>query len=370
MTGATTLREARALTPRPDRVPYWDTARFVCVTLVVVGHAIQRQVADSDGALALYLGIYAFHMPALALISGYFTSADPPDAPRMRRVITDLVIPYLVLQAVWSLVQWAVEGDPGLDPSRPHWTLWFLIALALWRVGLPYLALLRHPLLWALAASVIVGYLPQVDSTFALSRTIAVLPFFVLGWRLRNTGAVDRWLGAGSRVWMVRGVAVAVLATWTAVLVAGIDWFREVDLRLWFFYDDGYAALGEPGWWAGLVRLALIGLALLLTAAVLALVPRRETVVTALGQATMYVYLLHSFVLYPIRESGFLGDGRSSPTWVVAMVVASVAIAILLASPPVRRLFRPLVEPRPRRLFRDPGPPAAPPHPGARHDAG
>jgi fucose 4-O-acetylase-like acetyltransferase len=62
------------VSPAPRvRVPFWDNARFVCVTLVVIGHGIQRLTSDSDNALVLYLFIYAFHMPAFAIISGYFS---------------------------------------------------------------------------------------------------------------------------------------------------------------------------------------------------------------------------------------------------------------------------------------------------------
>ena len=57
------------------------------------------------------------------------------------------------------------------------------------------------------------------------------------------------------------------------------------------------------------MRLGLILLAVVLSAAFYVLVPRRNTIFTVFGQATMYVYLLHSFVLYPIRESGML-EGR------------------------------------------------------------
>src|SRR5690606_38107439 len=46
------------------RVPVWDNARFLCVTLVVIGHGIQRITYDDDYALIVYLFIYEFHMPA------------------------------------------------------------------------------------------------------------------------------------------------------------------------------------------------------------------------------------------------------------------------------------------------------------------
>ncbi len=345
-------------TPQPsivkERVPFWDNARFACIVLVVTGHAIQRQTSDSDNALALYLFIYAFHMPAFAIISGFFSKAEPPGRKQMRRVLTDIVIPYAIMQGIWSLVQWIVEGRSAFNPTEPKWTLWFLLALAIFRLILPYLALLRWPLVWAVAASVLVGYFPNVDSTFSLSRAIGILPFFVLGWALRHTRVVDQWRAASrGTVWCIRAAAVTLFGLWLWVVLANLDLFREIDLRFWFFYDDHYRALGESSWWAGLLRLGLILLAVLLSTAFLVLIPRRETFFTAFGQATMYVYLLHSFVLYPIRESGVLKDEHSSAVWLLTMVFASLAISVLLASPWIRRIFRPLIEPRPAWLFVD-----------------
>ncbi|TXK17793.1 acyltransferase family protein [Homoserinibacter sp. GY 40078] len=334
-------------------MPYWDNARFACIVLVVIGHAIQRQTADSDNALALYLFIYAFHMPAFAIVSGYFSKADAPGGRQMRRLITDFVLPYVIMQSIWSIVQWAVEGKDIFNPTEPHWTLWFLLALAIFRIVLPYLALLRWPLVWAVLFSVTVGYFANVDSTFSLSRAIGILPFFVLGWKLRQWDVWGRWLDLGRGVWAARVAALAVLGAWLAVVIVNVQSFRAFDLRLWFFYDDSYQALGEPTWWAGLLRFALILLAVLLTAAFLALVPRRATFFTTFGQATMYVYLLHSFVLYPIRESGILRDDHSSAIWLLTMVFASLAISIVLSSPWVRRVFRPVIEPKPDWLFRD-----------------
>ena len=225
--------------PLPKRrVPFWDNARCVSVTLVVVGHAIQRLTYDSDNALVLYLFIYAFHMPAFAIISGYFSKASPPTTRQMTKVLTDILLPYFVMETIWTVVQFLVEGKREFNPSTPSWTLWFLLALGIFRLILPYLALVRWPLAWAVVFSVGVGYLGNVDSTFSLSRAIGILPFFVLGWQLRQWGLVDRWHLAERVAWWIRGGAIAVLAGWLGVVMANITFFREIDLRFWFFYDD------------------------------------------------------------------------------------------------------------------------------------
>ena len=334
-------------------MPFWDNARFLCVTLVVIGHGTQRLTAESDNALIVYLFLYAFHMPAFAIISGYFSKSGPPTTRQLKKVVTDILLPYFIMETIWTLVQFLVEGKQEFNPSTPSWTLWFLLALGIFRLILPYLALVRWPLFWSVLFSFGVGYLTNVDSTFSLSRAIGILPFFVLGWKLKEWGLVERWRVIERTAWWIRSVAVAVFACWLLVVVVFIDTWRRVDLRFWFFYDDSYVGLGEDQWWAGFVRIGLIALAVVLSAAFFVLVPRSDTWFTSLGQATMYIYLLHSFVLYPIRETGVLSGQHTTAMWLLGMILACIAISIVLGSPVVQRVFRPLIEPRPDWLFVD-----------------
>ena len=161
------------------------------------GTRIQRLTADSDNALILYLFIYAFHMPAFAIISGYFSKASPPGSRQMKKVITDILLPYFIMETIWTLVQFIVEGKQEFNPTQPSWTLWFLLALGIFRLVLPYLALLRWPLLWAVRVlDRRRDTSPTSTRTFSLSRTIGILPFFVLGWQVRQWRLVDRWRAA------------------------------------------------------------------------------------------------------------------------------------------------------------------------------
>ena len=352
--GADGTPSGSAAAPRKRvRVPFWDNVRFLTVLLVVVGHGIQRQTIDSNIALAVYLVIYAFHMPAFAIISGYFTKSGPTTKRGMKKVLTDILLPYFIMETIWTVVQWLVEGKTDVNPTRPSWTLWFLLALGIFRLVLPYLALLRWPLLWAIALSIGVGYLDNIDNTFSLSRTIGILPFFVLGWKLNEWNLIERWRFAERAVWWVRAAAVLVFAAWAVVIWSFITVWRDMNLRFWFFYDDSYTGLGEDQWYAGLLRLLFIVIAVLLSFAFFSLVPRSDAVITPFGQATMYVYLLHSFVLYPIRESGVLRGENSDWISLASMILACTGIAIVLASPWVRRIFRPFIEPRPNFLFVD-----------------
>ncbi|GAA3899773.1 acyltransferase family protein [Microbacterium invictum] len=347
-TGRTPLPRAKR------RVPLWDNARFACIVLVVLGHAIQRLTYDSQIALGLYLLVYAFHMPAFALISGYFSKSDAPTRRQMARILTDIVVPYIIFEGLWTLTKWLVEGRANPNLTQPSWTLWFLLALAIFRLVLRYLALLRWPLLWTVVISISVGYLPNIDSTLSLSRTLGLLPFFTLGWWLKHHGILERLDLLRRRRWWVRALAIATFAVTGWVCWFFVETWQAIDLRLWLFYEDSYADLAGGAWWGGLVRLALMAIALVLSIAFFALIPRGTHRWTHFGQYTMYVYLLHSFVLYPFRESGVLRDLDPTWIWLPLVIVASVLIAVGLATKPVRTVFRPLVEPRPAWLFDDP----------------
>ncbi len=199
----------------------------------------------------------------------------------MRRTFTDIVVPYIVMQTIWTVVQAVVEGGKEFNPTKPTWTLWFLLALGIFRLILPYLAILRWPLVWAVVLSIGVGYLDNVDSTFSLGRAISLLPFFLLGWQVKRWGVFDRWYEAPRRVVVrLRTAAVVVFAAWAAACVLFIPQFKGFDLHHWFFYDDSYSGLGEDAWWAGGVRLGLVLLATVLTASFLLLVPRRTVWIT------------------------------------------------------------------------------------------
>lgn len=334
------------------RVPLWDNARWIAITLMVIGHAILKLIGESDAAYGVYLFIYAFHVPVFVAVSGYFAKSGPPGPRQMHRLITDVVFPYLIFETIWTLVSWALSGTLQLDYSSPSWTLWFLIALTIWRVVLPYLVLMRYPLLISIAVSVGAGYVGDIDSTFSLSRTLGLLPFFVFGWKLRQWPLTARWTHLSpTAVWRWRAGAIALFGALAVAITLNIVGVRDLRLRSFTLYDEAYWQFGYDQFWAGVIRLALMMASFAFILAFLILMPRRATWFTPLGAATMYIYLLHTFLLYPLRETGVL-DGPQ-PAWVLpAVILLAVGISVLLSLPQVKRIFRPLVEPRLHWLFR------------------
>ncbi len=345
-----TTAGTRETAPTRVRVPLWDNARFLAIFLVVVGHAIQRLTGDLEPAFVLYLAIYSFHIPLFVLVSGHF-SKQRLDVRDLRRILTDLVAPYLVFETIWTVIQWLVEGETHWDYANASWTLWFLLALIWWRLLLPLFAMLRAPLVWATLLSIAAGCTEQIDNTLALSRTFALLPFFVLGWELRRREVGQRWNDAPARtVRAVRAGAAGVLIAAAIALVVALPLWEQLRLKEFFFANEAYSTFGYdlvPGM---LMRLAVLVVSAVLSLAILAVLPRRQTWFTGLGAGSLYVYLFHTFALYPLRETGILTDNATVPV-LLLMLVLSAIITLALASPLAQRILRPLVEPPIGRLL-------------------
>jgi hypothetical protein len=117
----------------------------------------------------------------------------------------------------------------------------------------------------------------------------------------------------------------------------------------------GQLGVGAP---AGVgFRLLALASAVALTVGFLAVVPGRRTWFTRFGSASMYVYLLHGFVTLFLSYQGWYY--RISGAELALVTVGCAALAVVLASGPLRGAFRWAVEPRLDWLFHPRVPPPA-----------
>jgi len=326
------------------RIALWDNARFLAITLVVLGHALTKTAAATESSYILYTAIYLFHIPLFVFLSGYFSSADAPTLKRVQGVVVDLLVPYLIFETVWSLIQSINAGAVVFNPLRPSWTLWFLLSLAAWRILLPYLAVIPAPLITSTFIAVASGYW-SVDQTLSLSRTLAFLPFFVLGWKARGLGLGDWWLAQSRKATLLwRGAALSILLGVLVAIALNAGRLRSVGFRKLLTADMSYATAGFEQWFSGGLRFGVFIIATLMMAAFIILTPQATTWFTALGGATLTIYLLHSFVLAPLRATDVL-SGEVAWWHLLLIVLGSIGLTVLLAQPSVTRLFAPLTHP-------------------------
>lgn len=327
-----------------ERDAFFDNAKYLAIILVACAHAWEPYRGDSRAATALYIVVYAFHMPAFILISGYFSRGFDLSPRKVRRLLTCVVVPYVLFETAYSLFRRWAHDEPGYPVSLvdPYFLSWFLIALFLWRLTTPLWQNVKWPVAIALGVSLAASLTPDIGPDLDLQRVLQFLPFFVLGLALR---AEHFDALRGRRVRLLAAAVFAGASAFTYWAVPRMGWE-------WFYHRRSAQEMGVPGWTGGTMTLALFGCSLVLIACFLAWVPRRPRWFTTLGAGTLYGYLLHGFLA---RGSVFWGwyDAAwvRTPAGMVLVTALAAAVVTFLCGAPVRRAFRWAVEPSIEWLF-------------------
>ncbi|MFE9449367.1 acyltransferase family protein [Streptomyces sp. NPDC006739] len=336
---------AREDRPAKQRDAFFDNAKYLAIVLVAMGHSWEPLKGDSRVLEGLYTVVYAFHMPAFIIISGYFSRSFDMRPDRLKRLITGVAVPYVVFETAYSLFRRFVDHDPGQEISLldPWYLTWFLCALFVWRLTTPVWKLVRWPLPLAVGVAMLAGVTPSIGDDLDLQRVLQFLPYFVLGLVMRpeHFQLVRR-----------RWVRIAAVPVFAAALAAGW-WAVPRMTTAWFYHRDSAQELGAPWWIGPLMVLATLGCSLLLTACFFAWVPGRRTWFTALGAGTLYGYLLHGFLIKFADYRGWFEPAYlHRPLGEILVTVLAAGAVTLLCTKPVRRVFRFAMEPRTEWAFR------------------
>ncbi|HEY9478101.1 MAG TPA: acyltransferase family protein [Microbacteriaceae bacterium] len=331
--------------PRPSRMqahgtsrrdPYIDNAKIALIALVVVGHLLET--IKSGLADGVYLWIYSFHMPAFILISGYLSRSFTGTVRQCKALVTVLIAPYVIFQVLLELEGWLWRGaDFNLNLFTPTWTLWYIMALIVWRLITPLLRSIPNPFLISAAvsvASVLGGGVP--DQTTA--RILSFLPFFTLGF-IATPSNVERFKAATAPLW-VR----CCLAFYLLVALFAIHAMRESLSRQWLYMYGRYDARGLNDIQNVAIRALVLIVAISLVLSVLAIIPRSKRFFSALGERTLHVYLLHSLILYPMMPR--IGAWPWWNIWlIVGLIVGGVLLSLLLGTRAIHNSTKWLVDP-------------------------
>ncbi|MFB4424519.1 acyltransferase family protein [Streptomyces sp. QL37] len=332
--------------PAKRRDAYFDNVKYLAIVLVAVAHAWEPVMDGSRTARALYMVVYTFHMPAFILVSGYFSRSFDMSPPKVKRLVTGVVVPYVLFETAYSLFKRYAggEADASITLLDPFFLTWFLIALFIWRVTTPVWQSLRHPLPVALAIAVLASVTPGIGDDLDLQRVCQLLPFFVLGLLMKP-----------EHFQMIRRREVRLLALPLFAGALVFAYWAAPRMQLGWFYRSNSAQEMDFPWWSGAVMfLAMFGCALVMTVAFLAWVPRRHMWFTVLGAGTICGYLLHGFLVrgadyYNLFERN---EWLSGPLGLVLVSLVAAVAVTLLCTPPVRRALRFATEPDMNWAFR------------------
>lgn len=326
-------QNAPTTAPPKARDPWFDNAKMLLVTLVVVGHS---WVLLPDNGLTdhAYDFLYVWHVPAFVFVTGYLSRGFVYNRVRLWQLFRTVVVPYVIFEALLALFRIYVGGERLQELfQNPHWPMWYLSALFFWRLVTPIFKPMWGGLVVAVAISLVAG--AYAGNTLDLARIVGLLPFFVMGLK----ATPERLEGLRTRPAQVAAVAVFV-GIW--VMTYWTDSWAGTD---WLYYRAPYDRMDNHTH-AILTRALVLVLGTLGAWAFFALVPRVRGWFTTMGSATLVVYLFHGFV---VKGAGYAGwdtwSDHHAPLSYVLTTVGAVLVALLLAWPPVSSRLANAVDP-------------------------
>jgi fucose 4-O-acetylase-like acetyltransferase len=318
------------------RDPWFDNAKMALVLLVVVGHSwtLLPHTTLNDH---LYDFLYAWHVPAFVLVTGYLSRSFSYEPRRLWQLVRTVVVPYVVFECALALFRIYVGGEQLEDLFRdPHWPMWYLSALFFWRLMTP--AFTRMPALVAITVAVAISLVAGLyaGDTLDMARVLGLLPFFVLGLtatKERLERLREPWVRNAA---LLVFLAIAVVTTWT-------DQLAQTE---WLYYRSQYGELDVADGRALLTRAVLLVIGTLGAWSFLALVPRLSGWFTRMGAATLVVYLFHGFAIKGAEYAGFMGwADEHAALSLPATTLAAAGLSLLLAWAPVAKVLTHAVDP-------------------------
>lgn len=306
--------------PAPKkRIDFSYNLKGVLIILVVIGHFLLPVHNDNAVITPIYYLIYVFHMPLFVFVSGFFAASIFKNG----RLRSNKIFSMLLMAALFQLTIMALKWDWSFDSflnfnSAP----WYLVSLACWNLLVPlFLTLKPKPaIIGAFALALLAGCCDGLTTYMSLVRTVGFLPFFLMGMY-----CTKEQLSAIKESSWLKWVALAAVAfmVWYCI-------FGTCTAELWQtgYYNSGYTGSNLVGMAA---RTVMFAIAVLMSLALLFVMPSKHTFLCYLGERTLQIYILHRIIRQVFSIFGFfklpvLLDPVWGPVILIALSLAVVAV--------------------------------------------
>lgn len=272
------------LNTHKNRDPFFDNARFILVALVVLGHLVSPARHQSDTIYFANNFVGAFRMPALILITGYFSKRFYKEG-FIKKITISTLVPYLIFQSIYSLLNDFIyeRKEIMITLFYPSFAMWFLLSLFFWNILLLIFSKLKHPILISFLIGIGIGYLDHAGHYLSVSRTFVFFPFFLLGHFLR----------AEHFTWFKKGFAkiISILSIGVSSII--LSAFSLHEARSYLLARSPYSEIADTQLEGLLIRLVFYLVMLLGILSFLPWVPKKKNFLTHRGRRTAYIFILH-----------------------------------------------------------------------------
>lgn len=296
---------------------YFDNAKFILIVFVVIGHFIET-LTQGDNLHTIYRWIYSFHMPIFVFILGYF------DRRSKNSNISNYIYWFFLFQTLYFAYYYFIDkSTSAIQFTSPQYSLWYIMACVAWKIITPRFIKLKHPIVYAFILCLLAGYDDTISATLSLSRIIVFYPFFLLGY-FCNEEVISKIRKIPNYV------SVSVLAGSYILCYFIPSIFPSFNLGLLLHYCS-YTQMGYTVWYAFIYRFFSLSISIIVSIAVMAVIPKKQTFYTKHGRNTLQVYLIHGLIVRTLKTIG-IHNVITQTGYKALFLLGTVLLAYFLSS--------------------------------------
>ncbi len=301
---------------KKDRIYYFDNIKGILIIFTMIFHSIS--VGDNVYHFNDYFGssILFFLIPGFIFVTGYFCAKSRRN-PLMSAL--KMFIIYVILQLLISFYYADVLHiiDSHWDLLNPRYTLWYLLTCV-------YCYILSVPIKkigfkWSLIISIViallVGFVDVIGEEMSISRTLVILPFFILGMYSQSK-KIFEFIKKYWYVWLI--LSAIILTVYLIYPVPNGIIYGKYAYSV--MYDNSFEGL--------LKRIMMYGVNIVFTCLIFSLAPNNKTKLVVLGMNTLIIYVAHGVVLKTIVILMPLPNGALIGTIILFVLSATISVLI------------------------------------------
>lgn len=313
------------ISKKDSRICLFDNLKFFLILAVVVGHFADAVSAKPGVYKAVFVFIYAFHMPLFLFCSGLFHS----NKNVLIRVLRYVSVGFAT-KIIFSLTNFVLGGKISFNLLKDSGIPWYMFVLAIYIVITYALRDVdkKYLFVFSVLLAMFVGYDSTIGDYLYLSRIIVFYPFYLCGQIITKEDILKL-----NSCKILKAVSVAVILAWLILCFTKTDIVTA--LRPLFTGRNSFESSEIFSKWGFLCRALCYMITAVLSVAIISLMPnRRLPLITEFGSRTLQVYLWHWPVVLVLKKLGVTALLMTSVTGKIAWLLIAVVLTFILSLKP------------------------------------
>ena len=261
-------------------------------------------------------------MPAFIFISGYFSKR----IPSLKKLVQSLVIPYFVYEIIYYLLYTLIlDKDTDLYFTRPKFSLWYLMALFVWRILGPVVRKIPGHMALSLTLGLLIGLIDP-DNFLSIPRIVFFFPFFLAGLDF-DSSCLTRFRNRKGYL-----TALGILGAFAVFLFT--DSLHDQLSPKIFYGRYSYESLGMDNVEGLIVRIFCYAISFLLIYLFMLVLPAEKKSWSYLGERTMAIYIFHGFIYSCLKYGSSILSSVESNLESILLVCFCLFLVWLLSRKP------------------------------------